>query len=99
MLKVSPNVNVPSRKVDYAKKGAKIALGVDLATRAVAVGAGIKLLGKEEYFSALKGIVSKFGKGKTAALVAGSLALTALIGAGIGKIVEKVKAKNEAKAE
>ena len=92
MVRVSPNVVAQSRRADYARKGARIALGVDLATRAAAGVAGVAMLGKDGFATALKTFVQKVGRGKTAALVAGSLALSALIGAGIGKIVEKVRA-------
>ena len=83
------------KKTNYVAKGAAIALGADLATRGVALGVGLKMVGKEGLKESFKSLLSEVGKGKTAALAAASLALSVGIGAGIGKLVENAKAKKE----
>ena len=92
---MSMEVNKPN----YVARGAAIGLGVDVATRALAAGVGIKTLGKDAYVSTLKTCINAQGKGKFAAIVAATLALSTAIGAGIGKLVENAKAKKAEKAE
>ena len=84
------------KKQNYAKKGAIIATGVSAVSTAAHFGLSLKALGKDEFVKAMKtGIEDMGGKGKYAALVAAGLAFNALIGAGIGKLVEKFKAKKQ----
>ena len=96
-LSVSNNVNV--NKPNYVAKGAAIALGADIVSRALGVGIGIKTFGKDIFVSNAKNLVEVMGKGKVAALVASGTALRVAIGAGIGKLVENAKAKKAEKAE
>ena len=87
--------NVSQPKKNYVKKGALIGIGVQAGYTAIKTGVGIKALGKDTYVS----VINSMGKGKYAALLAGSIALSGLIGAGIGKIVEVCKNKKAQKAE
>lgn len=55
--------------------------------------------GKDAFVSSFKQTINRAGgKGKFAASVAGTIAAFALIGAGIGKIVEHFKNKNSEQA-
>ena len=85
-------------KKTCAAKGAKIALIAGLAGRAAGLGVLAKTFGKEEFIPFMKEAIKYVGgKGKFAALLASALGIEMLIGAGIGKIVEIVKAKKENK--
>ena len=87
--------NIKQGKKNYVAKGAAIALGTDLAIRTISSGYAIKKLGKDTFINSTKATINTIGKGKYAALVAAGLAVTAAIGAGIGKLIENHKSKNE----
>ena len=84
----------PIKKTNYAKNGAIIALVSGIVVRAGVLGSVAKIFGKETLKNAIKNVSGSTGK--YAALLAGALAVDTLIGAGIGKIMEKVKSKKQA---
>ena len=90
---------VAPQKKNYAAKGAAIALGAEVACRGLGAAIAIKNVGKDQFCAAFKDTVNSMGKGKYAAILVGGLAVTAAVGAGIGKLVEHCKAKKAEKAE
>ena len=98
-LTIQPTGVQQQKKMSPVKKGALIGFGADLAARGIAVGLGIKAAGKDAFVHSLKDGVNTLGKGKTAAIIATSLALSTAIGAGIGKIVENFQNKKAQKTQ
>ncbi len=99
-MKKKPDEFVKEDKVDkktnYTAKGAKIGFGMDIASKVLGVGALVGLFGKKAVAESFKGLVEGLGKSKVAMMLAGGIAVSTAIGAGIGKLVGNHKAKKEA---